>query len=90
MLRGADDLFDSSPEKAELSPKAASAGTRLGDAPGAFWWLWAFGARWLRGFRCECRPGVLLGAWAGLCGLPLGARGDAAIWAVDMWALLLY
>jgi len=84
MLRGADGLCDSSPEKAALSAKAGSAGIRRGDAPGAFCSLWEFGARWLRGFRCDCRPGVLLGAWAGLCGLPLGARGDAAIWAVDM------
>jgi hypothetical protein len=24
------------------------------------------------------------GAWAGLCGLPRGARGDAVVWVVDM------
>lgn len=89
VLRGRVAMCASSLGKTALSARAgfAPVPTLPGDTPTPLnWWLKPFCARFPRGFRCELRPTLAGGAWAGLwggCCLPRRGRGEAVLCTVD-------
>jgi hypothetical protein len=71
-------MWPSSEGKVTLSARDPSAGILLGDPARPL------RARLFRGFRCDCLPVLFWSGWAGLCGLPRGARGEAVTCGVDI------